>query len=200
MFANILYRQVVLDRTAEWALAEGADVLVIAEMPRGPMPVMPPGWTPMPQRCLPSHIFVFVREGTVNCRAIGDSRRPGLLFDAPANLQVIGLHTTVPFKVNGLARRKRELAGVAHTAPEGPLLLIGDFNIVPWSDDFELMSSRGFTRLPIGAQSTWLSSSPALGLPIDHALVRGDLEASARPGPWMGSDHRPLFVQISLLD
>lgn len=203
IFANILYRQEVLDRTAAWAWDEGADLLLIAEMPRAAAPILPPNWVPMERRCQPSYIFAFVREGTISCEAIGDAVRPALLVrasDLPAELSVVGLHTTVPFKRRGLEHRRGELTGTTDDAPDGPVLLIGDLNTVPWSDDFERLTGKDFIRLPIGLRSTWLNGSPAVGLPIDHALIRGDIIASAEAGPWFGSDHRPIIVRIALPD
>jgi endonuclease/exonuclease/phosphatase (EEP) superfamily protein YafD len=88
------------------------------------------------------------------------------------------------------------MAAAAREASTGRTLVIGDMNATPWSSRLRDLSAK-LVRLSPALGSTWFSSLPVLGLPIDHAFVTSDLRASARVGPGVGSDHLPLIVSIA---
>lgn len=84
--------------------------------------------------------------------------------------------------------------------PNQALVLIGDCNSTPWSYLFQsilkagpfLDSERGF-----GLQCSWPVGIWWLNIPIDHCFYSQDLFCCQRLlAPSVGSDHRPLFVQV----
>lgn len=111
---------------------------------------------------------------------------------------VIGTHPLPPTSRKYARLRNEQLQAVADYAAgvAGPVVVIGDLNVTPWSPYFRDLvkdsglhdSTRGF-----GVQPTWA------GVPIDHALCSGDVAVLGRRiGPPIGSDHRPLVVDVAL--
>ncbi len=128
-------------------------------------------------------------------------------------LTVVAVHAPRPVDLMGLARgpsswlaagqvrlRDTVIDVAAQSARVEELaVLIGDFNAAPWSPVALTIATGGLYRVDCGApwRSTWLSDLPVLGLPIDHAYVREGMAADCEVGPAMGSDHRPLLVDVS---
>lgn len=83
----------------------------------------------------------------------------------------------------------------------GPSVVIGDFNMPPWSGPMrELLQETGFFAPRLGP-GTWPASAlPALRLPIDHVLVRGGTTlTSLTPfGADLGSNHLGFLAGIAL--
>ncbi|MBP7865437.1 MAG: endonuclease/exonuclease/phosphatase family protein [Acidobacteria bacterium] len=123
---------------------------------------------------------------------------------APARLAVIATHPLPP--AGRLYARWRDehlerLAERARRTP-GPLVVLGDLNATPWSHAFRSLlarsglkdSSRGF-----GVQPTWPSGNLFLRIPLDHCLHSPDVRVRDRVvGPYTGSDHYPLVVDLEL--
>jgi endonuclease/exonuclease/phosphatase (EEP) superfamily protein YafD len=85
-------------------------------------------------------------------------------------------------------------------AVEGPLILLGDFNVTPWSPDYrDLVAEAGLASASGGHIATWPVWSPLLRIPIDHVFIRGpwSLLRAAR-GPDLGSDHYPILADLCL--
>lgn len=80
---------------------------------------------------------------------------------------------------------------------DGPAILAGDFNMVPWSNTVSRLESvTGATRAG-GAKGTYELYRPRVTLPIDHILVpsgRGAIETR----PLLGSDHLGLVLRFDL--
>ncbi len=81
-----------------------------------------------------------------------------------------------------------------------PTVIMGDFNLVResaiyrrwWSD---LTNAFGTVGTGLG----WTKRTAFFGVRIDHLLSGGGVvPRSARVGPELGSDHRPLMVEVSL--
>ena len=121
--------------------------------------------------------------------------------DAPL---AITLAHPVPPVGSGSARlRNEQLARLAELPREFPgseFVLLGDLNTTPWSPFYaRLERSSGLRNASRGHgyQPTWNSDSWPFALPIDHALLSKGLEPRAfRVGPDVGSDHRPLSLEI----
>jgi endonuclease/exonuclease/phosphatase (EEP) superfamily protein YafD len=86
-----------------------------------------------------------------------------------------------------------------------PVIVTGNLETSRWSHAFDVVadgmnnSEDGF-----GYAATWPSVELPLignyiGIPVDHALYRGDITVPARRiGPDLGPAHRPLLFDVSL--
>lgn len=196
VWANVLKRHGAYDRAIALAQVEKAEIVVFGETPlKAPIP---DGWH---APCQGRPIHVLTRDPTASCRLLYDTERTPARIEISKEgraITILALHTTMPLKPSGRMRRAEEIRSTAASVPEGePVLAIGDFNTVPWSDAFAPLERQNLKRLHYGLATTWLSPIPFVGLPIDHAFIKG-LEGSVRVGPGIGSDHRPLIVRLSL--
>jgi endonuclease/exonuclease/phosphatase (EEP) superfamily protein YafD len=82
----------------------------------------------------------------------------------------------------------------------GPRMVIGDFNVTPFSPLFDdLLRDTGLidARRVQGLQVTWPTYALPLWIAIDHCLVDEAIPVvDVRHGPDIGSDHYPLEVTV----
>lgn len=128
-----------------------------------------------------------------------------------ACLRLVALHAMAPFGGGAALRdRQLDLAARGAAAQLGPSVIIGDLNLTPWSPTFTRLTDaarlQDSSRLR-GLQPTWRPGSlpaglaPLFALSIDHALISADVAVEAsRVGPDIGSDHRPIVVDLRLPD
>ena len=117
-------------------------------------------------------------------------------LDAPVLLGIN--HLTKPW-FSGIAEPELALIGAQYRWLPEQAVVIGDFNMPPWSRPFQdLLAETGFQSLrwPPG---TWPARAGALGLPVDQVLVRGgarvvDIQAF---GEGLGSNHRGILVDLA---
>jgi len=100
--------------------------------------------------------------------------------------------------------RNEQLAALAQYCQQitGPLLVLGDLNVTPWSPFFlRLLQDSGLydSAHGFGVQATWPVDNILLRIPIDHCLHSPDIQVVDRSvGPDVGSDHFPLGVEFNL--
>lgn len=103
----------------------------------------------------------------------------------------------------GFQLRNNQLERIAELDGRGKVVVIGDLNVSIWSRTYREMlkqsglhdSRLGFGPLPTQAP---FGSFCILGIPIDHCLVGEEIDVlDSRTGPALGSDHRPLIVDIA---
>ena len=84
----------------------------------------------------------------------------------------------------------------------GDLILMGDFNSVPWSRVQSAFRAKTGLDNQAGWDFTWPSLLPwPLRLPIDHVLARGHLTVTHfAAGPRTDSDHFPAVAEIGWRD
>lgn len=117
-------------------------------------------------------------------------------------VQVIGLHTAWPVRMDLQRARDRALAGAAALAREStlPTTIAGDFNLTPYAPAFRRLELDADMRDAFAHRwwrPTWQAAFWPLALPIDHVLVpRGACVQSATIGADIGSDHRPVLVAM----
>lgn len=128
---------------------------------------------------------------------------------AQRGIRILGVHTSSPNLGGRTAQRDQQLDFVRRWVAESneEVLVIGDFNITPWSKPFREMLQgdelgRGRlrdTREGRGYFATWPADLGWLGIPIDHALVTRGIEVHQRGAgvPIRGSDHGWIDVTIS---
>lgn len=201
VWCNVFRTDGVVDRLAVLARKEAADVIILAE---------PPTDQARTRRALSEYPFVYGAGDPDEHGAVLFSRvpltgrpRPDLpegvypvSIAETGGIRIVAMHPPVAVTPSRLRASNLMMAAAAKEATSGPTLVIGDMNATPWSDRLRTLSSK-LVRLSPALGSTWFSSLPVLGLPIDHAFVTPDLRASARVGPGVGSDHLPLIVSIA---
>jgi len=119
-------------------------------------------------------------------------------------IRLLAVHAVPPMSAGASATNGEQLAALVSAIDEGSVATIvcGDLNATPWSRSYrrlvrsaELVDSARGRGLP----DTWNPIHfPACGLPIDHILCTPDLGIAERDvGPWLGSDHRPLWATFA---
>jgi len=120
---------------------------------------------------------------------------------AAGKLRVVGLRPYYAYRPNEQAVQyqwiEKQLAGLIQ-----PIILIGDFNLTPWSWKLtRLIHRTGLVR-----HGTWARSWPAQdnwpNIPaflIDNVMTTPEIRSIAfATGPWLGSDHLPVVATIQL--
>jgi endonuclease/exonuclease/phosphatase (EEP) superfamily protein YafD len=128
-----------------------------------------------------------------------------------ACLRVVTLHADAPFGTRA-ATQSRQLDVAARLAGShlGASAVVGDLNAAPWSPAFARLKERANLADASrwrGLTATWQpmglggSIAALIALPIDHVLASQDIAVRAsRVGPDIGSDHRPIIVDLQLPD
>ena len=114
-------------------------------------------------------------------------------------LHVAGFHLFPPMTPRWLASRNEQLAiaGDLLAEVDAPMLVVGDFNATPWSAGLRAFQSENDLS-GFNAQATWPASFGFAGIPIDHAFVSRDLPIlKIETGPDIGSDHRPVLIDVA---
>lgn len=130
------------------------------------------------------------------------STEPRALEVRLPNLTIVAAHPLPPVSEREARRRNAAMAVYAERtqAVDGPVVVVGDLNATPWSTAFRDLartadlanSQRGF-----GVAPTW-EVGRFWAVPIDHLLHSDDLVTVDREvGPDLGSDHRPLLVEVA---
>lgn len=115
-------------------------------------------------------------------------------------IRLLGLHLLSPEIPAGARGRNLQIKALIkrlNSATSIPQILLGDFNITPWSPYYaDLLDSTGL--LNTAAFASWPSVLGPLGIPIDHCLHTPELITdSKRRGPNVHSDHYPLIVELA---
>ncbi len=211
VWANVWTKRSALERTLRWAQAQNADVILIGEFPdggSGDLALAPdyphrldalPG---VPTRKWSSRVVAFSKLPISDPKVVpapGGFLRPFLGFavdiEGSGRLNVYAAHPNAPMKPDLQRDRDTMIGTLAKTVVE-PFVLAGDFNGTPWSPVFSTLPG---VRVGSAFHPTWLTWIPLLGLPIDHIMVSAGVRPSAyTPGPFLGSDHRPVLARIHL--
>ncbi len=116
--------------------------------------------------------------------------------------QILAMHTAPPMGALNAELRNQHLQEASQflAARPGPKILLGDFNISPWSPFFSdvlRLNNLRDARLGFGIKPTWpLFFFPA-AIPIDHVLVSSHVAiANFQTSGNFGSDHRAVVVDI----
>jgi endonuclease/exonuclease/phosphatase family metal-dependent hydrolase len=117
---------------------------------------------------------------------------------------LFGVHLASPVGKYRTDTRNKQLASLAEEIKNNnqPTVVVGDFNITPWSQYFEEFVQK--TRLRdarkgIGVYPTWLAQFPPLAIPIDHGLTSNGIKVgSFSLGSSFGSDHLPVILDFSI--
>lgn len=121
----------------------------------------------------------------------------------PRPFTFIGTHPLPPGSRDSAAMRNEQLQDIARFIQQSkqPAIVAGDLNITSYSPFFhDLLRDANLrdSRQGIGVQASWSPRIPLLfSIPIDHVLISPEFEVvSRRVGPKLGSDHRPVLVEL----
>lgn len=116
---------------------------------------------------------------------------------------IFALHPMPPTRGAFYVRQKAtfEQLAIELETTKGPVLVAGDFNATPWSPLLkQLVNRTGLKKVVCDGvlTPTWMSTTPGLGLPIDHFFVRGEIRsAGCETRSFSGSDHVPIIARFS---
>lgn len=108
----------------------------------------------------------------------------------------VSLHLHWPYPFGQAAQVDRLLPMLAEL--DAPVVLGGDFNMVPWASTPRRIARVTKTRILRGPRSTLDRFLPLAPLPIDHILapVPGQVQRRAP----LGSDHHGVFATVGIAD
>jgi endonuclease/exonuclease/phosphatase (EEP) superfamily protein YafD len=212
---NIWFRNEEPTRLAGYLEASGADIVVLQEIStkqgeelRSLLKSYPYGYietAKLTDTVLLSR-WPLQSTSTQQLSQNGVSAIQAVVLWRGAPITVIGAHLHWPLGGRNSARRNAELQGLAALARthDGPLIILGDFNVTPWSAHFrDVLASSPLHDCAEGhgLHPTWPSQAAALGIRIDHCLASAHwLTRKVWTGPHVGSDHRPMFVELGLVE
>lgn len=92
-----------------------------------------------------------------------------------------------------------EIIPIIQNAPY-PVIILGDFNSVPWEDHFEGFLNETNLRSTLydhGYKITWPTKYLFAGIPMDHILLSPTIDyKNLNVGPYVGSDHYPISINL----
>ena len=165
----------------------------------------------------PHHLQAPAREGYKVCllsknelkdkKISCHDRSGGLLLRAKTVIngkewQVFSAHPKPGFTRQRLEERALYFNKIAPiiAKSELPVLLMGEFNAVPWGHRFLQFLERANLQNPMrgyGYGITWPVKFPVLGVPLDYILVSRDQPYhDLHFGPYSGSDHFPVCINL----
>lgn len=129
-----------------------------------------------------------------------------LVLPSQEMIKIYCLHPRppAPQESDSTAQRDAELILVAKETGKlnMPVIVMGDLNDVAWSPTTSLFQSRSGLldpRVGRGLYSTFHAQIPFLRFPLDHIFHSSHFRlAELRVEPDIGSDHFPIFVNLSL--
>jgi endonuclease/exonuclease/phosphatase (EEP) superfamily protein YafD len=118
--------------------------------------------------------------------------------DTPAGAMTLAAtHFVRPFEDRAQAMEAEYLSGLIRALP-APLVLVGDFNLSPWSQRFQQFAAGSSLRRADATWGTWPTILGPLGIPVDHVLLSADTRATVSRTGDLGSHHLGLITRISL--
>lgn len=154
----------------------------------------------------PFGIALFSRLPTLSARRrrLGPTEALEARIAGPAGpITFIGVHLMPPTSPARSAARNRQLRDLAalRGGIDGPLVIMGDFNVAPFSPHLRNWLAQTGMRDTLRGQGpavTWPTFLPLLGVPIDQLLVSPDFAIDRREQlAAFGSDHYPVFVELT---
>lgn len=214
LILNVLQDNRDYDRTANLIRDLDADIVLLLETDTAWVEAMGPalaGYPAQLSRPLDNtyglHFATRLPMADASIRDLAQKDTPSVFATLEAGGQrfrVIGLHPRPPVPGQDTEERDAELVVAAKETRERgmPVLAIGDFNDVAWSDTTRLFKRIGGfldPRIGRGTYATFPADMVWLGWPLDHVFVTEDfLLADMSVGEPVGSDHRPVIAEMCL--
>ena len=122
------------------------------------------------------------------------------------SFQIVATHPIPPIDKFRTAARDTQLMDMAgRVRQENPAMMVGDFNLTPWSPRFSKVIEKSGTSdsaIGQGVEPTWYVFPTIFGgLKIDHVLVNDHVRVLKHEVLQdVGSDHRGVLVDFMLID
>lgn len=123
--------------------------------------------------------------------------------DGARQVDLIATHTFSPLPPKRSLWRDKQLRKFLEWSlkQSNPQCLVGDLNTTPWTRSFWELERAGFrdSRHGAGNCASWPSWLGPFGIPIDHAMTRGECTITERKvlSTNAGSDHQPIEFKLS---
>jgi len=134
-------------------------------------------------------------EGSGHC--MGNQGAAAMQVETPeGRVWVVAIHLHWPYPQQQ-AQQVSHLVEQMEFLQSAPVVLGGDFNMVPWSNTVAQIQAVTGSKRAGPTLVTFELFRPRVRLPIDHIFVpsgKGQLETR----PLLGSDHRGLFLRFDL--
>lgn len=173
---TLLWEEALADRDLAYEIVSGRDDDLIF----GTIALVPPGTS-------------------VTNLGFASSQGRGLALEVDG-VEILGVHPLAPVNERSASLLRSQHATYASWASSrGAAVVVGDFNTTPWTSTFRSLladgdlenSQRGF-----GVDPTW-EVGRLWAVPIDHLVHTEAVSIVDRVvGPDLGSDHRPLVVDL----
>ncbi|MGJ8584845.1 MAG: endonuclease/exonuclease/phosphatase family protein [Marinosulfonomonas sp.] len=112
--------------------------------------------------------------------------------DGPVWAVAIHLHWPYPMEQR---EQVEQILPILETL-QGPKVVAGDFNMVPWSHSMRAISRAAQAKRLGPTLRTLIHPTQLLRLPIDHVLVTGG-QGRVQTRPLLGSDHLGVYAQFN---
>ena len=136
---------------------------------------------------VPGSAFCLGRTGLAGVQLLAPDGKP---------LWVATVHLSWPYPF-GQFRQSREIADRLSKL-RGPVLIGGDFNMVPWGASVHRIAQAAGTRRLGPWRNSYRMGNWILPLPIDQVLVPEGASGTVERRPFLGSDHLGLLAHIAL--
>jgi endonuclease/exonuclease/phosphatase (EEP) superfamily protein YafD len=125
-----------------------------------------------------------------------------LVAGKPVSVVVTHVHTTFAGSVH--MRHLDALAAAARSQLGKRIVVCGDFNTPPWSGPLRDFAATAHVRDLYGGRAwasySWPTWGYVLRVPLDNCFVSNTVAVTGHhDGPNVGSDHRPLVVDIGVV-
>jgi endonuclease/exonuclease/phosphatase (EEP) superfamily protein YafD len=122
---------------------------------------------------------------------------------AGKSVTVVVTHAHTPFAGSIHVRHLEALAAAARSQLGSRVAVCGDFNTPPWSGPLRDFAADGHLHDVYGSGAwagySWPTWSSILRVPLDNCFVGdGLVVTNHHDGPEVGSDHRPLVVDLAV--
>jgi endonuclease/exonuclease/phosphatase (EEP) superfamily protein YafD len=200
------------ERTLRYVQTESPDVLVLLEVSPAWVPALrtltaqyPYQWINAGDAANGIAVLSRVRPSEVEQVDLAERRTPAYLLTferGDTTLAVLGTHLSWPLGRRVSETRNAQLAAIARLARghPGALVVVGDFNITPFSPHFRRMLRDGGLRrcAASGLLPTWPARFVPFYIPIDHCFASTNVRAwNFKVGEYLGSDHYPISVEVA---
>ena len=134
--------------------------------------------------------------GTETC--LVDERLAGAKVQLPdgSTSWLISLHLGWPYPAGQHAEAMIIADWISRL--EGPVMIGGDFNMVPWGSSVKMISQAARTERAGPFFGTFPVSGRFVPLPIDHILLPRGTDSRAEARPAVGSDHLGIIARFGL--